>query len=130
MRKLVESLMPSGWPAQVAKSAEACLRPDGVFCAFSPCIEQVQRTCEALASCSFTAPRTMECLIRSYEVGCPFTPPAHHADAAAAPASCSFTAPRTMECLPIYKVGATTAKILTPCGGCRPPLHTIELHGC
>lgn len=54
--------------AQVVKSAEACLRPDGIFCAFSPCIEQVQRTCEALASCSFTAPRTMECLLRSYEV--------------------------------------------------------------
>ena len=53
---------------QVVKSAEACLRPDGVFCAFSPCIEQVQRTCEALASCGFTAPRTMECLLRSYEV--------------------------------------------------------------
>ena len=55
---------------QVVKSAEACLRPDGIFCAFSPCIEQVQRTCEALASCSFTTPRTMECLLRSYEV-CP-----------------------------------------------------------
>ena len=53
---------------QVARSAEACLQPDGVFCSFSPCIEQVQRTCEALAACAFTAPRTMECLLRSYEV--------------------------------------------------------------
>ena len=86
--------MPSGWPAQAAKSAEACLRPDGVFCAFSPCIEQVQRTCEALASCSFTAPRTMECLLRSYEVGRSLTPLQHH---------------------------AVVAKILTPCGGCRAP---------
>lgn len=60
---------------QVAKSAEACLRSDGVFCAFSPCIEQVQRTCEALASCSFTAPRTMECLLRSYEVCMAFNSP-------------------------------------------------------
>ena len=94
MRQLFGLLMPPGWPAQVAKSAEACLRPDGVFCAFSPCIEQVQRTCEALASCSFTAPRTMECLLRSYEVGCPLTPLQH----------------RTL-----------LAKILTPCGGCRPP---------
>ncbi|CAL5220318.1 g2307 [Coccomyxa viridis] len=66
--------LPGPWKARslalssVVKSAEACLRPDGIFCAFSPCIEQVQRTCEALASCSFTAPRTMECLLRSYEV--------------------------------------------------------------
>ena len=63
--------------AQVIKSAEACLRPDGVFCAFSPCIEQVQRTCEALASCSFTTPRTVECLLRSYEVRCAHMPCQH-----------------------------------------------------
>ena len=54
--------------AQVVASAAACLRPDGVFCSFSPCIEQVQRTCAALAAGGFTAPRTMECLLRSYEV--------------------------------------------------------------
>ena len=49
-------------------SAAACLQPDGVFCSFSPCIEQVQRTCVALSDGGFTAPRTMECLLRSYEV--------------------------------------------------------------
>ena len=53
---------------QVVESAAACLRPDGVFCSFSPCIEQVQRTCTALAAAGFTAPRTMECLLRAYEV--------------------------------------------------------------
>lgn len=53
---------------QVVASAAACLRPDGVFCSFSPCIEQVQRTCLALAAGGFTAPRTMECLLRAYEV--------------------------------------------------------------
>lgn len=50
------------------ESAAACLRPDGVFCSFSPCIEQVQRTCTALAAAGFTTPRTMECLLRAYEV--------------------------------------------------------------
>ncbi len=54
--------------AQVVAWAAACLRPDGVFCSFSPCIEQVQRTCVALSDGGFTAPRTMECLLRSYEV--------------------------------------------------------------
>ncbi|BDA45787.1 tRNA (adenine(58)-N(1))-methyltransferase catalytic subunit [Coccomyxa sp. Obi] len=58
--------LPGPW--NVVESAAACLRPDGVFCSFSPCIEQVQRTCTALAAAGFTAPRTMECLLRAYEV--------------------------------------------------------------
>ena len=49
-------------------SAAQCLRPDGVFCSFSPCIEQVQRTCAALEEQGFFAVRTMECLLRQYEV--------------------------------------------------------------
>lgn len=32
--------LPGPWKA--VESAAACLRPDGVFCSFSPCIEQVR----------------------------------------------------------------------------------------
>ena len=44
------------------------MRPDGVFCAFSPCIEQVQRTAGALSLAGFYNVQTMECLLRMYEV--------------------------------------------------------------
>ena len=50
------------------ESAAKSLRPDGVFCSFSPCIEQVQRTCAALEEQGFYAVRTLECLLRHYEV--------------------------------------------------------------
>ena len=53
---------------QAVASAAQCLRPDGVFCSFSPCIEQVQRTCAALEEQGFFAVRSMECLLRHYEV--------------------------------------------------------------
>jgi hypothetical protein len=52
----------------VVASAARCLRPDGVFCSFSPCIEQVQRTCGALAVGGFKDLRTIEVLLRYYEV--------------------------------------------------------------
>ncbi|KAL3161774.1 hypothetical protein ABBQ38_008868 [Trebouxia sp. C0009 RCD-2024] len=58
--------LPRPW--QAVASAAQCLRPDGVFCSFSPCIEQVQRTCAALEEQGFFAVRTMECLLRQYEV--------------------------------------------------------------
>ncbi len=53
---------------QAVASAAQCLRPDRVFCSFSPCIEQVQRTCAALEEQGFFAVRSMECLLRHYEV--------------------------------------------------------------
>ncbi|KAL0050603.1 hypothetical protein WJX82_003129 [Trebouxia sp. C0006] len=58
--------LPGPWHA--VASAAQCLRPDGVFCSFSPCIEQVQRTCAALEEQGFFAVRSMECLLRHYEV--------------------------------------------------------------
>jgi tRNA (adenine57-N1/adenine58-N1)-methyltransferase catalytic subunit len=59
--------LPAPWSA--VPSAAACLRPDGVLCSFSPCVEQVQRTCAALARTgAFTAPVTHELLLRAMDV--------------------------------------------------------------
>lgn len=38
------------------------------ICSFSPCIEQVQRTCKALQQHNFHDIVTVECLQRTYEV--------------------------------------------------------------
>lgn len=58
--------LPQPWLA-LASAAEV-LKPDGVLCSFSPCIEQVQHTCEVLTSAAFTDVRTFEILLRTYEV--------------------------------------------------------------
>lgn len=42
--------------------------PGGRLCSFSPCIEQVQKTCEALQSAGFTEVVALECLRREYRV--------------------------------------------------------------
>ncbi|KAL4178628.1 hypothetical protein AMTRI_Chr13g83210 [Amborella trichopoda] len=58
--------LPQPWLA--IPSAGKMLKQDGVICSFSPCIEQVQRSCEALRSSNFTDIRTFEILLRTYEV--------------------------------------------------------------
>ncbi|VFQ73528.1 unnamed protein product [Cuscuta campestris] len=58
--------LPQPWMA--IPSAGKMLRGDGILCSFSPCIEQVQRSSEALASHYFTDIRTFEVLLRTYEV--------------------------------------------------------------
>lgn len=57
--------LPQPW--LVIHSAGKMLKQDGVLCSFSPCIEQVQRSCETLTT-SFTDIRTFEILLRAYEV--------------------------------------------------------------
>ncbi|CAN4079219.1 unnamed protein product [Withania somnifera] len=57
--------LPQPWLA--VPSAGNMLKPGGVLCSFSPCIEQVQRSCEVLKS-NFTDIRTFEVLLRTYEV--------------------------------------------------------------
>lgn len=53
---------------QVVDSAAKCLRGDGVFSSFSPCMEQVQRTCGSLSKAGFFNIRTIECLLRSFDI--------------------------------------------------------------
>ncbi|XP_030953907.1 tRNA (adenine(58)-N(1))-methyltransferase catalytic subunit TRMT61A [Quercus lobata] len=57
--------LPQPWLA--IPSAGKMLKPDGVLCSFSPCIEQVQRACDSLRS-NFTDLKTFEILLRTYEV--------------------------------------------------------------
>ncbi|KAL6518820.1 hypothetical protein OROHE_017573 [Orobanche hederae] len=57
--------LPQPWLA--IPSAAKMLQQDGVLCSFSPCIEQVQKSCETLTSC-FTDIRTFEVLLHTYEV--------------------------------------------------------------
>jgi tRNA (adenine57-N1/adenine58-N1)-methyltransferase catalytic subunit len=58
--------LPSPWRA--VASAARCLRPDGVCCSFSPCVEQVQRTISEMARCGFVGFATHEVLLRGYDV--------------------------------------------------------------
>jgi tRNA (adenine57-N1/adenine58-N1)-methyltransferase len=58
--------LPGPW--KVVENAAACLAPNGRFCSFSPCIEQVQKTCEALSQHGFTEINTIEVLLREYEL--------------------------------------------------------------
>lgn len=59
--------LPRPW--KVVESAANSLRADGMFCGFSPCIEQVQRTCEQLNYHGFKDIQTIEILLREYQVG-------------------------------------------------------------
>ncbi|ONK70435.1 tRNA (adenine(58)-N(1))-methyltransferase catalytic subunit TRMT61A [Asparagus officinalis] len=57
--------LPQPWLA--LPSVARMLKQDGIVCSFSPCIEQVQRSCETLRS-NFTDIRTFEILLRTYEI--------------------------------------------------------------
>ena len=58
--------IPSPWLA--IKSAAACLKPNRMLCSFSPCIEQVQRTCEEINFYGFKNIETIEILTREHAV--------------------------------------------------------------
>ena len=59
--------LPHPW--EVVKHARNALRSrGGRVCSFSPCIEQVQRTCLALKEAGFTELSTLECLNREFQV--------------------------------------------------------------
>ncbi|XP_068608026.1 tRNA (adenine(58)-N(1))-methyltransferase catalytic subunit TRMT61A [Brachionichthys hirsutus] len=59
--------IPSPWEA-VRHAKAAMKRQGGRLCSFSPCIEQVQRTCEALADHGFQDISTLEVLLRVHDV--------------------------------------------------------------
>ena len=56
-------------PERVLPHAELALKPGGHLAVFSPCVEPVQRLYGELPKYRFTHHRTMECLIREFEVG-------------------------------------------------------------
>ncbi|XP_018531549.1 tRNA (adenine(58)-N(1))-methyltransferase catalytic subunit TRMT61A [Lates calcarifer] len=59
--------IPSPWEA-VRHAKAAMKKQGGRVCSFSPCIEQVQRTCEALADQGFEEISTVEVLLRVHDV--------------------------------------------------------------
>lgn len=60
--------LPHPWDA--IGHAKKCLRRStgGRLCSFSPCIEQVQKTIEAMKKAGFKDVRTLECLLRPFQV--------------------------------------------------------------
>jgi len=59
--------LPHPWEV-VSHAKNALKRSGGRICSFSPCIEQVQKTCTELKACGFTEISTMECLNREFQV--------------------------------------------------------------
>lgn len=59
--------LPHPWEA-VPHAKTALKVSGGRLCSFSPCIEQVQKTCESLKTHGFTELSTLECLLREFQV--------------------------------------------------------------
>ncbi|GFR99535.1 tRNA (Adenine(58)-N(1))-methyltransferase catalytic subunit TRMT61A [Elysia marginata] len=59
--------LPKPWEC-ITSAKKAIKKQGGRLCSFSPCIEQVQRTCEELSAQNFTDIVTMECLARHFNL--------------------------------------------------------------
>lgn len=61
--------LPAPWQCIENGHVDGLMKPNGMFCSFSPCIEQVQRTSSALRKTrKFMDIRTVECLVRPFYV--------------------------------------------------------------
>ena len=58
--------LPSPWNA--IKNVSAVLKPGGRVCTFSPCVEQVTKTCKQLRDRGYTSVETWECLNRNWMI--------------------------------------------------------------
>merc|ERR1712059_224406 len=58
--------LPHPWEV-ISHAKLAMKRVGGRICSFSPCIEQVQKTCVELKKCGFTEVSTLECLNREFQ---------------------------------------------------------------
>lgn len=58
--------LPAPW--EVVANAKKALKHGGMFCSFSPCMEQIQATAEKLYELGFTNIETIECLQKAYDV--------------------------------------------------------------
>ncbi|CAG2190426.1 GCD14 [Mytilus edulis] len=59
--------LPRPWDA-ITSAKQALKKEGGRLCSFSPCIEQVQKTCELLQQLGFEDITSMECLVKNYDV--------------------------------------------------------------
>ncbi|KAK3608601.1 hypothetical protein CHS0354_042593 [Potamilus streckersoni] len=59
--------LPCPWLA-LPSAKKALKQQGGRLCSFSPCIEQVQKTCEKLTELDFVELSTMECLVRNFDI--------------------------------------------------------------
>lgn len=59
--------LPHPWEV-ISSAKKAMKKSGGRICSFSPCIEQVQKTCVEMKACGFTEITTMECLNREFQV--------------------------------------------------------------
>ncbi|KAM5240087.1 tRNA (adenine(58)-N(1))-methyltransferase catalytic subunit TRMT61A isoform 2-T3 [Hipposideros larvatus] len=80
--------IPSPWEA-VGHAWDALKVEGGRFCSFSPCIEQVQRTCQALVAGGFSELSTLEVLPQVYNVRT-VSLPAPDLGASPGPDACPF----------------------------------------
>ncbi|XP_062296006.1 tRNA (adenine(58)-N(1))-methyltransferase catalytic subunit TRMT61A [Scomber scombrus] len=100
--------IPSPWEA-VRHAKTAMKKHGGRVCSFSPCIEQVQKTCEALADHGFEEINTLEILLRVHDVRTVSLPlPDFGSDAP------SEKQPDPSEKAPAPKHTAATIKTTTP----------------